>query len=532
LQDSFLKRYLGCLGFANLCTLNLWHDSQRLQQEYQDYFRAEPAGHTMVAGILLVILTLSVTFYVIVSIGLRITRPRVALALRAALMLAFLFPIYLLDYVVLSCDFAGHALLVAKTVTYLGYAGVLLAVVLYVIVRKEKSLRVLLGVNRALVPLLVVSVAGYVWVAYRQEKFSASTRYVSRAGIRRARPSDRPRILWVLFDEFDYNLGFVSRPPSVSLAEFDRLRRESFAAENAFPAASETLLAMPSLISGLPACGAQVVGHSALSLCRENGSKNGPWLASETLFAGLRSQGSLSGVVSWYHPSCRLFPETLAACEFVPATQNALLVHQAYATQVGAVRFAWYLLRSQASLLPLIPRTIVPGDVDLGRLEQLSEFEKVHAAALKYVVDPGLDFVMVHYPIPHPHGIYDRRAKRFSSGPEATYLDNLALADRTLGEIRRALESSGQWVGTALIVSSDHSLRAWSSTAVDGRKRLASFGRTGLERIPFIVRLPGQTSGVSYEPRVNTLLTAALILAIDRGEISTFGDLENWLTKH
>ncbi len=525
-----LKRYLGCLGFANLCALNLWHDSQRLQREFVDYFRAEPAGHTMVAAILLVVLAVSVALYAIVSVGLRITHPRLALALRAALMLAFLFPVYLLDYLVSSSDLVGRTLLAAKALVYLGYAGVLWLVVLYAVLRKEKAFRVLLGVNQSLVLLFFVSVAGYVWSECGQEKFSANSRPASRA-IRPARPGDRPRILWLLFDEFDYNLGFVSRPADLDLPEFDRFLRESLAAENAYPPAPETLLAVPSLISGQQICGAQIAGHSGLSLCRENGRKNGPWLASETFFARLRSQGSLSGVVGWHHPYCRLFSGVLAACESVPATPTVLLAHEAYARRVGAVRFGWYLLRSQAALLPLVLRTIVPDVTELERFEHLSGFRKIHSAALRYVVDPGLDFVMVHYPIPHPHGIYDRRANRFSTAPEATYIDNLALADRVIGEIRRELETSGLWARTALVVSSDHSLREWHYILADGRSRVTNAGGTGRGRIPFIVRLPNETIGKSYKSNVNTLLTGGLILAIDRGEVSTLEEVETWLRK-
>jgi len=531
MRNNILRRYLGCLSFANLCALNLWHDSQRLQPRFVDYYRAAPAGHTMVAATLLVVLTLSVVFFAIVSLGLRVTQPRLALTLRTAVTLTFLFPVYLLDYVVRSSDLTGPSFLAAKAVVYLGYVGVVSAAVLYAVLQKEGAFRVLLGVNQALVPLLLVTLAGHMWSAFGQEKFSAGSHLASRTGVRRARPSGHPRILWVLFDEFDYNLGFVSRPASLDLPEFDRLRRESLAADNAFPAAPETLLALPSLISGQQLCGAQILGPSGLSLCRENGRKNGPWLASETIFARLLSQGSSSGVVGWYHPYCRLFPEALTACEFVASTNTVLLVREAYARRVGTVRFGWYLLRSQFALLPLVPPAISPDILDLGRIEQLSEFQKIHAAALKYAVDPELDFAMFHYPIPHPYGIYDRRAGAFSVRPEATYIDNMALADRVLGEIRRGLETSGLWERTALVISSDHALRHWDSLLVDGLKHSPTLGGTGLERIPFFVRLPGETVGKSYAPRVNTLLTGDLILAISRGELSTLGEVENWLQK-
>ena len=62
----------------------------------------------------------------------------------------------------------------------------------------------------------------------------------------------------------------------------------------------------------------------------------------------------------------------------------------------------------------------------------------------------------MHFPIPHPFAIYDRQHADFALSSHTSYLDNLALVDRTVGEVRRTLERAGLWESTILMVTSDH----------------------------------------------------------------------------
>jgi arylsulfatase A-like enzyme len=93
------------------------------------------------------------------------------------------------------------------------------------------------------------------------------------------------------------------------------------------------------------------------------------------------------------------------------------------------------------------------------------------------------------------------------------------LADKELGQMRRAMETSGQWDKTWLIVSADHSL---GSALID---RLDT-------RVPFIVKPPGANEPLTYSPKFNTIVTHDLILAILRGEIASQRELAPWLDKH
>ena len=101
------------------------------------------------------------------------------------------------------------------------------------------------------------------------------------------------------------------------------------------------------------------------------------------------------------------------------------------------------------------------------------------------------------------------------------YFDNLVLADRELGKLRRAMEASGQWDKTWIILSADHSWR--ESKLYDGVRDY---------RVPYLVKPPGATAGTNYANAFNTVLTHDLILAMLRREITNQQDMEEWLDQH
>ena len=148
--------------------------------------------------------------------------------------------------------------------------------------------------------------------------------------------------------------------------------------------------------------------------------------------------------------------------------------------------------------------------------------------------------VVIHLPIPHPIGIYDRSAQAFSLHARSGYLDNLALADRTLGELRRAMEQVGLWDNTTVLVTSDHWLRlerVWRDHRL-WKPPVTVGGSDGLprgdkdHRVPFILKLASQRTALGYEPPFNSVLSRDLSLAILRGEVSGPEGVAEWLDRH
>jgi phosphoglycerol transferase MdoB-like AlkP superfamily enzyme len=109
----------------------------------------------------------------------------------------------------------------------------------------------------------------------------------------------------------------------------------------------------------------------------------------------------------------------------------------------------------------------------------------------------------------------------FRSPRRSGYFNNLILADRWLGQLRRAMEASGLWNRTWVILTTDHSWR--DSRAYDGQRDL---------RVPFLIKAPGLSPAEVYSPEMNTVLTDDLILSVLRGEISHQKDLCLWLDEH
>jgi len=524
-----LRVFLGSLGLANLCALNLWHDIQRLQARFVDYYRAAPAGHALFAGTILVVLASTLVFFAAGLLARRARRPRLRRALGALFMLAFVIPAFHLHYVCEGADLSPGLLGLAKVLVFLLYIGVLGSVVFYLASGSERLARAIAALNLVLSPLFFVSVASYAHWAVRDSPLKENIPGSPPAPARHA-PSEPPaRILWLIFDEFDYDFSFAHRPKDLVLPELDRLRSESLFAQSAYPPAGETLRSMPSLISGTVCDGAEIGGPSLLRLrCGDSGFS--AWASPQTVFATMSRRSVQVGVVGWFHPYCRMFADVLSCCAFVPSTNTVLLVREAHARDLGPLRSAWYLLRSQVALLPLAPRTLAPDIVTLGRVQQLREFREVHRHALEQALEPGLGLVLVHYPIPHPYGIYDRRAGTFSLAAGSTYIDNLALVDRVIGELRRELERAGLRDRTAWIVSSDHALRDFWGRLILGREPVPpGKHREGEGKVPFIIRLPGETQGREYVHRVNTVVTAGLITVMAEGKIRSLDELENWL---
>ena len=79
------------------------------------------------------------------------------------------------------------------------------------------------------------------------------------------------------------------------------------------------------------------------------------------------------------------------------------------------------------------------------------------------------------------------------------------------------MESAGLWDDTIVLVSSDHWLREENKTD---------------RRIPFILKMPGQKTGISYDAPFNTVVSHDLVLALLRGELKDAEGVAGWLDGH
>jgi hypothetical protein len=346
-----------------------------------------------------------------------------------------------------------------------------------------------------LVPLLLAEAA---WLAH-----SSSSSVLAHHEQACAATSGSPgRVLWLLFDELDQVLTFEQRPATLRMPELDRLRGEAVYAKSAYPPGDDTLTSITSLISGRRVVRSVPGSAGRLMVTFEGASGPVDWSGQPNVFRKARELGVSTGIVGWYIPYCRLLGNDLTTCSWQPWSGPPV---------GGSVSLRGALLDQVRSVPPWSARQ-----------DHLRKFQAVLDDAKKAAGNPQLGLVFVHWPTPHYPGIYDRSRGKFTvfrfRRSNDWYLDNLALVDRTLGELRCAMEKAGTWEDTSILVTSDHSWR--DSAALDGKRD---------RRVPLILKLAGHSRGVRYRERLNTVLIHDLVLAMLRGELTQAAAVVDWL---
>jgi len=144
--------------------------------------------------------------------------------------------------------------------------------------------------------------------------------------------------------------------------------------------------------------------------------------------------------------------------------------------------------------------------------------------------DQRIRFVFLHLPIPHPPGIYDRTTHRISS--HGDYLDNLVLADDTLGALMKIVGSTEDSQHTTVILSSDHSWRtfAWKPGPdwSPEEERVTNGGKFD-DRPVLMVHLAGSDSGELISRPLSGLAVHSILGGLLRGKIHTRTDIEQFI---
>ncbi len=327
--------------------------------------------------------------------------------------------------------------------------------------------------------------------------------------------SAAPRLLWLIFDEWDRDLTFVHRPHSLRLPEMDRFRESAFFATECYPAAGETLLAMPSLISGRRAVTYDPRGPAQLFLRFQDSPQVVSWQMLPSIFGAARAAGSDTAVVGTAHPYCRVLGKDVSDCQWWPIAELP---------QAGLVETA---LRQIRELFETQFRS--PFGHTIGDLGSIHVYEEVMREAERVSADRTLGLTLVHFQVPHPPYFYDpatggydwrgRPVVSMFAKSQSGYLEALELVDRSFGRLRRAMERAGTWHGTTILLTTDHHYR----------HRLALDGQPVDPKIPFLLRLAGQKEPVSYNRPFNAVVTHDLLLAILRGEVTGVPELTAFL---
>ena len=410
---------------------------------------------------------------------------------------------------------------------------VLLCTLIFLVVRYgwESVTRKAAIVTLIVFPFGLVGMVQGTWLAI---KYGRHWNEQKPAPVLPARTNLQPRVLWLIFDELSEEVAFASRPRNLSLPNFDRLRAESLLATNAFPPAAHTTQSIPALLTGRLIEYVKPDGPDQLLLKFPDTTAPVSWRSQADIFTELRAGGVNSAVVGWYHPYCRVIGNRLVTCAWEPV---------GLPTEPRRMNLTRRLLRQEADALPLLPFTgslrerllrHTEGDY---RNPHLSAYDSLVKSAASAVGNTSLGLTFVHLPVPHPPYIYDRSKGVLDITAAHEYLDNLALADRSLGELREAMEQAGTWESTTILISSDHWWRTeyWQSVKLENfwtSPDTHSAKDANDHRVPFLLKLAGAKTTAIYEAPFNTVLSHDLILEIMRGKITSAGQVAEWLDAH
>jgi hypothetical protein len=535
------------VSLTNLCYLRSWGELRIAGRS--EYLTQTPAGRTLELATLASVVLLGVVLFACFRLVRSLLRRRGSLALDALVFCALFCVLFrtFTDVATLAMLFGqaaatGIVAFLARLSGFLGAYGDCVAVVLVcsgallVFLRRPRptlqwSRRLVLVVS----PWFIINAGLALW--HSPGNVHADNRAASRAipGSRKA-----PRVVWLVFDELDQDIAFGDRPAGVKLPVFDSLRAQALWAGNASAPAANTLESMPSLITGRVVSQA-VPNGDELRLTFDDGAQ-GAWSREGNVFKAARQLGFNSALAGWFHPYCSVLADSLTECfsasgdRWVPSRRFSN-----YSESIGFWKTLLFENAREFSLGPTYKRfdgTVfseldrqLARDMRAAHLAAFLEFrEKAHA----FLADPDLSFVCIHVPVPHAPGIFDRKSDLLSLSETSNYLDNLVLADRFLGEVRRTLAEAGDWDNATVLVSSDHPYRPtfWSKQMFWTNEMAQRTAHRRFSAIPFLLKLPRQKASLRYAPAFNTVLTHDLLLAVMRGEIRSAEQASRWLDDH
>lgn len=382
----------------------------------------------------------------------------------------------------------------------------------------------LLTVAAVLFPIQAI----YSFVEWR--KTATDSGFQQQGVLAPVKPERPPlRLVWIVFDELDYELAFPLRPSDVQTPELDRFRSESVFATHAHPTAYLTSMAFPSFFTGRLVKNFIPQGAANVELRFQDG-KRGDWSEASDLFSKLQTMGINAGLVGWHNPYCRFITGVLSKCTWE-------------ANPLASRPFLWEFANERSGLQPIdaLSRADAgdffrPGpdpvrQYTIFREKQIEQFKSTLDEGLRLSVDPKLGVVVIHSLVPHPPGFWDRHQNKFSTSSSANYFDNLEAMDLALGKIRRQLEQANLWDSSAVLVHGDHHLRRWAWAV---RPEMWSKEEEELTkkrtdpRVAFLLKMPGQHKEITLDDEFNTVLLHDFVLNYMQGKIDSPQAAASW----
>ena len=332
------------------------------------------------------------------------------------------------------------------------------------------------------------------------------------------KPAGAPRVVWVIFDEWDQELTFSERPSRIQLPEIDRLRATGFSASEAIRPNMFTDWSMPALTTGIALDDIHPDGPAELMIHPLGSDTYIRWSQQDTVFREARKMGFNTAIVAWAIPYCRVLKNDLSGCWWWSGSNQF--------NSVGST-LPEMLVNRARSLYENIYRS--PFGQSLSTTRHIWVTENVVAKSFEVACDPSFGLALLHMPVPHPPYFYNAATGKNDRGAtpgtgifqqtQEGYIDALALTDKIVGQLRHSMEQAGVWDSTTVIFSADHSFR----------HRASLDGHPVSRRVPYLVKMAGPQKQLSYGAPFSALLTRKLIQAILSGGLSRPEEIGSWI---
>jgi hypothetical protein len=494
-----------CLSLANLCFFRVWKETLTFSENDAYFMKVRPSAADYWATILDVLLLGTVLFGITIwsrkHLSGRMFRfVQLGGAALALIPLNGIRAILVRDFGFRFLEFTAIASMRWYQWTLLGVVG--LAALWFAFKWQETLITIAAAALHTMIIFCVMTFSQAAWKGFRSAPY-APVQLASLLPNAQA----APRVIWAIFDEWDYRLTFQDRPTGLALPALDRLRAESVFASSARAPGNRTAVSLPALLTGRqPRAAAGEANDKPLEFDGK------AWNQIPTLITEARRAGFNTAIAGWNFPYCRLFNDTVSKCDWWPRAMPS--------NSTGDT-----LLKKMAGQFESLVET--ESYSLFGQSLKMRHATKIYKEYLTFaksaVADPTLGVVFMHAPVPHPPHPYNRLTGQFDgvNRPRPGYANSLALLDRTVQALRQEMEEAGTWGTTAVLLSSDHPYR--EARRVDGKAD---------PRVPFILRMPGAEAGTVYTANFNTIVSGELLMSVLRGTVRTNADVTAWLDEH
>jgi hypothetical protein len=273
-------------------------------------------------------------------------------------------------------------------------------------------------------------------------------------------PRQHARLVWIVFDELSYDQLFEHRAHDLSLPNVDALRSQSTLFSETQPIGMKTVKIIPSLFSGAVIDDYRYRFDNHLVVHYEGQHGWHPLDGAGTVFRDAQLAGWRTALVGWYNPYCTIYGSALDSCYWtnLDRTDGNMAQRSSF----------WHNVWSPLSNLGTELRSPALAARESCTIDVRQRYQThmdIEKHSFQVVASDQADFIFLHFDIPHSPNIWSRLDDAYTQSCDSSYLDNLALVDRELGQALKTLQASPRWKDTTLIVQGDHS---WRTMIWDG----------------------------------------------------------------